>query len=57
MSRVVMLDTGPLGIVTKRRGVPEAEAGVPAPDLIIATMNVGHLSQFVAADLWMNITF
>jgi hypothetical protein len=151
MNRVVILDTGPLGIATKRRGVPEAEAcrawiadglrkgasftvpaiayyevrrelerlknttgiarlngfcdavpgryliltdealrfgcqlwararsagtptadpreldcdvllaaqaltmGVPASDLIIATTNVGHLSQFVAADLWESI--
>jgi hypothetical protein len=28
---------------------------VPASDLIIAATNVGHLSQFVAADLWVNI--
>ena len=26
MSRVILLDAGPLGLVTKRRGVPEAEA-------------------------------
>lgn len=26
MSRVILLDTGPLGVVTKRRGVPDAEA-------------------------------
>ncbi len=26
MSRVIFLDAGPLGIVTKRRGVPDAEA-------------------------------
>jgi hypothetical protein len=26
MSWVVILDTGPLGIATKRRGVPDAEA-------------------------------
>lgn len=153
MSRVIILDTGPLGVATKRRGVPDAEACrqwiasgirngarfhvpalayyevcrelerirnfagiarldafcnavpgrylpvtdtalrrgcrlwaqarnagtatadpkeldcdvlisaqaldlvVPAPDLIIATTNVGHLSQFVTADLWTNITF
>jgi len=25
------------------------------PDVIIATTNVGHLSRFVAADLWQNI--
>jgi hypothetical protein len=29
--------------------------GVPAADLIIATTNVGHLSQFVTAALWTNI--
>ena len=27
-----------------------------APRLIVATTNVGHLSRFVAADLWQNIT-
>jgi hypothetical protein len=26
MSRVILLDAGPLGMITKRRGVPEAEA-------------------------------
>ena len=26
MSRLILLDAGPLGIVTKRRGVPDAEA-------------------------------
>lgn len=25
------------------------------PDIVIATTNVGHLSRFVAADLWHNI--
>jgi len=30
--------------------------GVPAADLIVATTNVGHLSRFVPADLWTNIT-
>lgn len=29
---------------------------VPGANLIIATTNVGHLSRFVAADLWTNIT-
>jgi predicted nucleic acid-binding protein len=27
-----------------------------ASDIIIATTNVGHLSRFVAAELWQNIT-
>lgn len=31
--------------------------GVPTSDLIIATTNVGHLSQFANADLWPNILF
>ena len=26
-----------------------------APDVLIATTNIGHLSRFVAADLWQNI--
>lgn len=30
--------------------------GVPVADLIVATTNVGHLSRFVPADLWLNIT-
>lgn len=29
--------------------------GVPLSDLVIATTNVGHLSQFAPADLWTNI--
>lgn len=32
------------------------DQGVPTSDLIIATMNVGHLSRFVTAELWTNIT-
>jgi hypothetical protein len=32
------------------------DLGVPTSDLIIATMNVGHLSRFVTAELWTNIT-
>ena len=29
---------------------------VPAADLVVATANVSHLSRFVSADLWSNIT-
>ena len=29
---------------------------IPVEDLVIATVNVGHLAQFLAADLWQNIT-
>jgi hypothetical protein len=25
------------------------------PDVVIATTNVGHLSRFIAAELWQNI--
>ncbi len=25
------------------------------PDIVIATTNVGHLSRFIAAELWQNI--
>jgi predicted nucleic acid-binding protein len=28
---------------------------VPAGELVVATLNVGHLARFLAADLWMNI--
>jgi predicted nucleic acid-binding protein len=29
---------------------------VPTADLVVATSNVSHLSRFVTADLWTNIT-
>lgn len=29
---------------------------VPPSEVIVATINVGHLSRFVPADLWTNIT-
>ena len=29
--------------------------GVPPADLLVATSNVGHLAQFVTADLWSNV--
>jgi len=29
---------------------------IPSTDLVIATSNVGHLSRFVTADLWTNIS-
>lgn len=31
------------------------DTGLPVADLLIATVNVGHLSLFVAADVWANI--
>ncbi|MGK7893344.1 MAG: PIN domain-containing protein [Xenococcus sp. (in: cyanobacteria)] len=29
---------------------------IKVPDVVIATTNVGHLSRFIAAELWQNIT-
>ena len=29
--------------------------GVPDGELVVATANVGHFAQFVAAELWTNI--
>jgi predicted nucleic acid-binding protein len=31
------------------------DLGIPLSDFVIATVNVGHLSLFVPADLWSNI--
>ena len=31
------------------------DMGLPVSDFVIATTNVGHLSQFVPTDLWSNI--
>jgi len=33
----------------------QATYGLATSDLTIATVNVGHLSLFVPADLWTNI--
>ena len=41
MSRVVALDTGPLGLLTNPKKSAET--------------NAGHLSQFVPATLWTDI--
>jgi len=32
------------------------DRGLPISDVIVATVNVGHLALFVPADLWTNIT-
>jgi len=42
VNRVILLDTGPIGLITN-------------PKVVIATTNVGNLSRFIAADLWQNI--
>jgi predicted nucleic acid-binding protein len=31
------------------------DTGIPPADFVVATVNVGHLSLFVPADLWTNI--
>ena len=32
------------------------DLGLPTSDFVVATANVGHLSRFVPAELWQNIT-
>jgi len=34
----------------------QATNGLASADIIVATVNVGHLSLFVPADVWTNIT-
>ncbi len=66
-----MLMAADLWAQSRRRGLPTGDPKkldidvllaaqaltLPAPisDLVLATANVGHLSQFVPADLWTNI--
>ena len=51
VSRVVVLDAGPLGLV-----ILAAQAKtLGVPDVVIATTNVGHLSRFAPAELWQDI--
>jgi hypothetical protein len=33
----------------------QAAQGLALGELIVATVNVGHLGQFLSADLWHNI--
>ncbi|HEY7349743.1 MAG TPA: hypothetical protein VH599_15615 [Ktedonobacterales bacterium] len=62
MSKVVLLDTGPLGMIVHPRPKPDmilcAQAALisnPEDEVIIATTNVGHLARFSQAMLWKDI--
>jgi hypothetical protein len=69
MNPVIFLDTGPLGLVTNPKETTESRAcfawfetllrqqrRIVIPEtVLIAPMNVEHLSQFSPADLWQNI--
>lgn len=61
MTRVVLLDAGPLGMVTHPGGVAEVEAckrwlhGLLEGGARVATTNVGHLSRLIAAELWQDL--
>ncbi len=66
-----MLLAADLWAVSRRRGTPTGDPkkldvdvilaaqaltlAVPSSEVVVATANVGHLAQFLAADLWTNI--
>ena len=52
MSRLIFLDSGPLGLAVHRKDVAIAES---FSKIGVATTNPAHLSRYVAADLWQNI--
>ena len=68
----VMLRAADLWAHSRRSGLPTGDPkkldidvilsaqaltlAVPSADIIVATTNVSHISRFVAADLWTNIT-
>ena len=68
----VMLLTAALWAQARQQGIPTADVkaldgdvilaaqalslGLPATDIVVATTNVGHISRFVPADLWSNIS-
>ena len=67
-----MLRAADLWAMARRSGVPTGDPKkldvdvilaaqaltlpVPSGDIIVATANVSHISRFVTADLWTNIT-
>ena len=67
-----MLQAADLWAQSRRAGIPTSDPkkldidvilaaqaktlAVPAADIIVATANVAHISRFVSADLWTNIT-
>jgi predicted nucleic acid-binding protein len=72
LSEVALRRAASLWAQARRRGTPTADPreldgdvilaaqaltlGIPASDLIIATTNIGHLSQFLQAELGENIS-
>ncbi len=72
ITTVAMLRAADVWAAARRTGVPTGDPkkldidvilaaqaltlAVPAADIIVATSNVSHLSRFVTADLWTNIT-
>ena len=69
ITTAVMNHAAELWAQARTRGTPTADAkeldadvilaalarSIKHPDVTIATANVGHLSQFIAADIWQNI--
>lgn len=72
ITTAAMLHAADLWAMARRTGVPTGDPkkldidvilaaqaltmAVPAADIVVATSNVSHLSRFVSADLWTNIT-
>jgi hypothetical protein len=58
---LILLDTGPLGMITNRSENAECKAAqailfqVQGRETVIATTNVGHLSRFSVALTWQEI--
>jgi hypothetical protein len=57
VSRAVVLDTGPLGMVTLDADVILAAQArrMDAAEVVVATTNVQHLSRLVDAKLWRDV--
>lgn len=53
MSRTILLDSGPLGLITNPKASPVATLN--RPDVVVATTNARHLSLYVPAQLWTDI--
>jgi len=72
ITTTAMLQAADLWAYSRRAGIPTGDPkkldvdvilaaqaitlAVPTSDIIVATANVAHISRFVSADLWTNIT-